>query len=389
MAFFSINRESFKNLVLASSQISPKRSDIEIFTYSKITVNTDSLSIQSINNNSYFSDQTSVFNSDIDKNIDFLIKTDILKNTLLVQTDENLGIEIDLEKHLIYIQGSRNKQKLRIDTELLTDFILPELPVEFYFDLEIDSVAFYKSLKVAQISVGNPKNVYNPELLNICLTVKPEEKGLYIVSTDRYRISKTKLAVNNLILGQKSSQDVDTNFLINPRVCSLLMNIFTDSKINLLFAPEGLVIKSNKTEMFARYGEGKYPDYNKIIPQSFACSFNLDTKEFINAIKQTYYLVRETTVNKSVTLEIDPATSTMRLHSQTTDGYSSETNIEFNGYEGLTDKWSQTFNADYLLDYINLLDSETFLWQANPGKPSILSPTQEDANQIYLIGGLN
>jgi hypothetical protein len=57
-------------------------------------------------------------------------------------------------------------------------------------------------------------------------------------------------------------------------------------------------------------------------------------------------------------------------------------------YEGVSEDWTQSFNSDYLIDYIGTIQTDIVLWEANPGKPSVLSPEGQRATKFCLISGL-
>jgi len=50
--------------------------------------------------------------------------------------------------------------------------------------------------------------------------------------------------------------------------------------------------------------------------------------------------------------------------------------------------WSQSFNADFLLEYLSSVETENVLWESNPGKPAVLSPEGKKETEFYLVSGL-
>ena len=136
------------------------------------------------------------------------------------------------------------------------------------------------------------------------------------------------------------------------------------------------------------YGQGTYPDYNKIIPESFACNFVLNPKEMQSALKQVSLIGNLDAVNRKVKLMVNPDAQEIKLIAETTDGESSESIVKIEKYEGVPEAWEQSFNSGYIMDYLNNTDSDKILWEANPGKPSILSPENSKATELYLVSGL-
>ncbi len=390
MSFLSINQKELRKILTVCSQISPRVSDVDIFTYTKVGVQTDKMQISCFNSSTFFQSVIVPIQADgLFEPAEFLIKTDLFASTVGLITDENLGLNLDLSKLTLVIQGSTSKHTLRIKTDELADFVQPERQLnKVQASLLIDSNEFLKANKVSQVSVGNPRTVYQQEFLHICFTLKPALGQLVIVSTDRHRMVKSTLTPKYSVVAE-ALQTSSKNYLINPKSLSIVAGLIdANSELAFSFEEDVLWVKLNQAELAIKYGEGTYPDYEKILPQSFACSFLVNTKELLEALRQVFYLARLNTVNKSVTVQVEPAQNQLKLLTTTNDGYASESVVNMLTYEGIQESWSQSFNAEYLLDYIATVDTEKLLWEANPGKPALLSPENQKSKQIYLVSGL-
>ncbi len=390
MSFLSINQKELRKILTVCSQISPRVSDVDIFTYTKVRVQTDKVQISCFNSSTFFQSAiTPVQIDDLTEPVEFLIKTDLFATTVGLITDETVGLTLDLDKLTLVVHGSTSKHTLRTKTDELSDFAQPiRQPEKLQATLTLDTNEFLKTNKVAQVSAGNPRTVYQQEFLHICFTLRPEANQLVIVSTDRHRMVKSTLIPKYSTVAE-ALQTGSKNYLINPKSLNIVVGLIdTASELEFSFEDDALWVKLNQAELAIKYGEGTYPDYEKILPQSFACSFLINTKEMLEALKQVFYLARLNTVNKSVTVQVEPAQNQLKLVTTTNDGYASESVVNMLTYEGSQENWSQSFNAEYLLDYIATVDTEKLLWEANPGKPSLLSPENQKSRQIYLVSGL-
>lgn len=388
MSYITISQKELKKALSFANQISPKKSDVEVFTHSLIEIENDSLNISSLNADIFYK-QTIKLNELFEARVTFLINTDMFANSVNLINDEVLGLDINLEKKTLTVQGSKGKHNLRINTDLLPSFKAPEVEkTHIKAQLVVDTKNFLEANKVAQIAVGNAKTVYQSEFLHICYTVTPAEKKLAVVSTDRYRIVKNVLEAEYKEVESAIEND-STNFLINPKAINLFVGFMEDEeKTSISFRENYLLLGSDLKTLVVRYGDGKYPDYNKIIPQSFICYFDVSSQEILEGLKQVYFSAKMNGTNKSVTLTIKPSENTLLLESAGTDGYTSFAKVPLNSYQGNHEEWSQNFNSDYLISYINSVTSEDILWEANPGKPSVLSPKGQKSQQLYLVSGL-
>ena len=158
--------------------------------------------------------------------------------------------------------------------------------------------------------------------------------------------------------------------------------------IDLVFNSEYLIARNDEGQFIIRYGEGVFPDYNKIIPQSFVCSFSIATKDVSDALKQVLFSARINNDTHSVKIKVNPENNRVVFAAETKDGYASESVVDLISYEGDTTPWEQSFNVDYLVNHINTIEESHLLWEANPGKPSVLSPQNQKETQLYLVSGL-
>jgi DNA polymerase III sliding clamp (beta) subunit (PCNA family) len=113
-----------------------------------------------------------------------------------------------------------------------------------------------------------------------------------------------------------------------------------------------------------------------------------NTSELLSAFKQVYFFAKSNTINKSVELKVVPKDKKIVLTSHTDDGFASESEVALGSYKGAEEEWTQSFNSDYLMDYISSVNTENTLWESNPGKPSVLSPEGQKTTQFYMVSGL-
>jgi DNA polymerase-3 subunit beta len=389
MPFLSLSQKQLASVLGVCSQISLKKSEVEAFTFTKITLTKDSVSVSALNSGAFYTTILEPQNLDLNQDeFSFLIKTEIFSGAINLITDELVGLDINPEKHTLVVQGSKAKHTLRIDTDRLTDFVEPKPTSDLQATLEVSSDDFIKAVNASLVSVGQAKNVYEPKFLNVCFTPKIEEKKLYVVSTDRYRVSKT--CIDAEITNVAAKLETETvNYLILPKNLQLFVALsHTNKVVKVNFYEDFSLLEVDKSKLMVRFGDGVYPDYEKIIPQSFTCSFLVETKELLAGLKQVYLSARSNAVNKSIILDIEPETNKITFSSSSEDGYASESAINMTNYQGTMEAWKQSFNADYLIEYINTVENATIFWEANPGKPSVLSPLNEKEKQVYLVSGL-
>jgi DNA polymerase III subunit beta len=388
--FISLKQKEFQQVLSIGNQISLKRSDVDAFCECKFDIQMGTVIISCISPTLYYSTKLKPTNLDVEnKSLSFLVKTDILASTIALISDEIVSLDINLDKATLVVQGSTSKHTLRISTKEIEHFELPKVSDEkIKADVRVVAGDILDLNKIANVAVALPKNVYQPEFLSICYALKPEQNKLSIVATDRYRIVKSTV-VANYDKVRPELVDTTTNLLLNPKSLLLLSScVESTESVEFRFEDDFAFVFFGDSLIVMRYGEGKYPDYDRIIPETFSCSFLINTKEIINAVRQVYLFAKSNAVNKSVSITLNPEESKMYLSAKTPDGYASESSVSIESYEGIQTEWTQSFNADYLLDYLATVQTDKLLWEANPGKPSVLSPESQKSQKLYLVSGL-
>lgn len=385
MTNFTIPKKQLEEALNVAKMISPAKHNVEVFTFTKASLKENKLTLSVFNQDAVFTKTLELSSLDPVDDCEFLINTDSLTGSVKLTPDEQIALEVDLDKTMLMVRGSKAKHKIRINLEMLKDFSA-EIPKEedLKATAKVDRQELNKYIKNTLASVGTPQNVYDSQFLHICFTLDTENNQLKVVSTDRYRISRNVLPAEYSNLNEP-----EKNYLLLPKLLQyyLALNL-SDEKINLNFAKDNFWLDFNGAKLVLKYGIATYPDYERILPQSFACSFEVDNSEVATALKQVYLIAKNNIANKSVDFHVEPGKSQMTLISKNDKGEEAEVIVGFENYEGSTDNWTQSYNADYLLDYLNSTTADKLLWEANPGKPSVLSPKDNKKNELYLVSGL-
>ncbi|MEY3089965.1 MAG: hypothetical protein RL113_281, partial [Pseudomonadota bacterium] len=224
--------------------------------------------------------------------------------------------------------------------------------------ISLDSLSLIQNLKKISpaIDTNNPKYELNGALINI------KSNGTDLVGTDTRRLAIA------LIPGENS----ETLSLIVPKKAILeIQKLFLD-QIDIFFDETNLIISNGNYYFYTRLINGKFPDYQRIIPTSIKHQIRLPKKEMIDAIKMI------TTISQEIKMTL--LADTIIFHSLSADNVEAKTELEIN--TGLTDKFDISFNSRYLLDFISQTDSHDFSVEFNePSLPFIV----KDDNFMTII----
>lgn len=196
------------------------------------------------------------------------------------------------------------------------------------------------------------------------------EGSLYLVATDSYRLAEKKLM----------PVKEDVQLLIPASAMQDLLRILSDREepLEVTHDDQQVLFRAGDVELVTRLIDGKYPDYRKLIPATFAVQASLKRSELANITKVSSLFARESAGSVTINVESDQV-SIRSIASQLGENTSSA-NATVKG-EG-----SITLNSRYLLDGLGALSGEEVAFSFN-GKlePSILrDPAADDYLHVIM-----
>jgi DNA polymerase-3 subunit beta len=215
--------------------------------------------------------------------------------------------------------------------------------------IELDSmqlIQMFKKISPA-IDTNNPKYELNGALLNI------KENEIDIVGTDTRRLA----------IGKIPNQSNTTLSMIIPKKAILeIQKLFFD-QIEIHYDETNLIITAPNYYFFTRLINGKYPDYERIIPKSIKHSLSLPKTKIVEAIKQI------TTISQEIQITFEPNLIIFK----SLGDENSEAQTEIEAETGFEERFILAVNSRYLLDFLSHIDTEEFIMGLNePNLPFIV-----------------
>ena len=249
----------------------------------------------------------------------------------IIKALKNKEIEIKKENDLIIITQENSIYKL--STFNADEF--PEFPnPDDLNKLNIKNETFIEATKeiFPVIDTNNPKYELNGALFDI------KSENTNFVSTDTRRLALYKSDAfgkeMKIIVPKRSISEIK-------RVMQNDMEIFYDEIY--------LILKNENTLFFTKLINGKFPAYEKIIPQSFKYTLKLPKNEFLSHLKQINIISNEIkiTIQKEKIIFESFGNETMEA----------KTNFEISTQ---IDNFSFAVNSKYLIDFLNVINKNEF-----------------------------
>ncbi len=276
-----------------------------------------------------------------------------LLDIIRILKDDEIILEV-LENTLI-IKQKHSKFKLPI----FDPATYPNFPtIEDKPQISLDSLSLIQNLKKISpaIDTNNPKFELNGALINI------KHNATDLVGTDTRRLAIATITGNN-------SEELS---LIVPKKAILeIQKLFLD-QINIYYDETNLIISNENYFFYTRLINGKFPDYQRIVPHSTKHQVSLPKKEMIDSIKMI------TTISQEIKMIL--LSDSIIFESLSADNVEAKTELEI--ATGLHEKFEISFNSKYLLDFISQVDKNEFTIEFNePSLPFIV----KDDNFITII----
>lgn len=274
-------------------------------------------------------------------------------------------INLELKENKLHV--STDKYQSVVNGIMADDFpVMPAMTDGVSW--QIEAPLFKKALQQVVFTASSDET--RPVLTGIL--IKSIDGKLVMVATDSYRLAEKQLG--------KESKDV--HLLIPATALQDLLRVLGDdvTEVKIKHDDQQVLFKVGDIELVARQVDGKYPDYEKLIPASFTTTATLKRADLVNVTKVSSLFARESA--GSVTIAIDEQTQELSIRSVASQ--LGENNATADAK--ITGTGSITLNSRYLLDALNVMNGDEVTFGFN-GKlePTMLSdPKNEDYKHIIM-----
>ena len=192
------------------------------------------------------------------------------------------------------------------------------------------------------------------------------------VATDTHRLSSSSIPVQD-IKNLKS-------FILPKKTVFQLSNLLQENNQNVsMFVGEGKIqFKMGNSSIVSKVIDGKFPDYEKVVPKNNKKILKVNVKDFINSLERVVTVSIDRKEGVKVTFEKDHI---QLFVASSSSGDGKETlKAEFNS-ESLT----VSFNARYLLDIASEIGDQNLMMNLNDAVSPVLIQDKSDNHSYYVI----
>lgn len=266
--------------------------------------------------------------------------------------------------------------KTKIKGESSKEFpLIPVINKDSFCELNVFD--FKKAISSVSFAVASSDN--RLELSGVYF--KFNEKELIMVATDSYRLAEKKIKFKNNNI--KETEIIIPARTIN-EVLRIISSITADTKtidsdlLKIYVSDNQVLFYFDSVEIISRVINGQYPDYKQIIPDKYKTEVEINKNELVRAVKASAVF------SKNGVYDISLVFKKGLLNIYSASNQSGESSIDLK-CDLSGDDNDISINYRYLIDGLNVLDSEKIILKViNNNTPcQIISQNQDD--YIYII----
>ena len=208
-----------------------------------------------------------------------------------------------------------------------------------------------------------------PILQGILFEVK--DKQLNLVALDGYR-----LAIRNELL----DIDNDIEVVIPGKTLNEVSKILEDNSdlVEITFTSNHILFNLEKTKIISRLLEGKFINYNSLLPQEHKLSINVNRQELQNSIERASLMAKDGNTNL---IKLDIQQDNLIISSNSQLGkVREEISIKLQG-----DEIQIAFNSRYLLDVLKSMEEEEIVIELTSSVSPCVIKGKNSNNAKYLV----
>lgn len=226
-----------------------------------------------------------------------------------------------------------------------------------------------KGIDNTLFAVGNDD--LRPMMMGIFFDIKPD--SITFVATDTRKL--VRYICRNIAPG------VEGNCLLPVKPANIIKNVFAkDESLKVTMTTKNATFESGSFTFKCCFLNGRFPDYNRVIPQNNPYILNVDRLSFLTAVRRVGVFV-----DPAFGLEKFRITPSRILLKSSDQGNCTSAREQvpcsFSGQE-----LTIGFSAPYLIEILNTIPTEDIIIElSDPGRPGLFRPTEDAAGTELLM----
>lgn len=316
----------------------------------------------------------STIEAEIEENGNFTIPARLIQeiiSSIPADDDSMVSFELtDSESSEIVISSGRSKYNLQIQG--IEEFPpVPVLAEEGLPTFQAASNSLSQALKEASVAMSLEEG--NPVQKSICMDFSNFERPV-MASTDSKRLAVTRISHIEI------PENFRKTFIIPSRAVAELAKLLDSNEtVTIGLYKEQLVFSSPQFQLITRLVDGRFPDYNRVLPKESSRILKINRKDLNQSLKAVAPIAR----NISGLVHFDISANETKVWSDAKEQGKAESFIQS---ELSGEAINIAFNVKFLQDFIGVVaDEEIIIEMTTPSYPGLMRPGNPESEFKYVI----
>ena len=363
---FSLSSSALSSRLLSLSRVINNKNSLPILSCFLFQIKGNTLTITASDSENVM--KSTVELTEYDGDGEFAVQCQTILDAVKELPEQPLTLNVNLEEHAIYLTYQNGSYHFPVQSP-------EEYPREQEMTDNASTITIPASVLASAISrslFATAQDELRPVMNALYFDQKLE--CLSIVATDGH-----KLVRNNVLSLQT---DTPAAFVLPKKPATLLKNALpqTSEEVTIQFDSHQAVVRFSEGYLSCRLIEGRYPNYDGVIPQNNPNIVTIDRKSLVGAIRRV--LPFSSSSSQLVCFHFENGNLELRAE-----------DIDFatNAVENVVCSYSGTplsigFKGSSMLEMVNNLESNDIVIQlADPSRPGIILPVDQPKGQEVLM----
>lgn len=362
----TVSSTSLASRLSALSKVFNSKNSMPILDCYLFDVNEKTLTITASDSENVMTTQLQL--DDVDGNGTFAVNNRTILDAVKELPEQPLTLDVDMSSYgikVVYMNGIYN-----FTGQSGNEFPRLQPLSDNAASIVIDSKTLSNDISRSIFATANEE--LRPVMNGIYFDLTPE--ALAIVASDGHKLVRTR---NNTV-----KQESPMSFIMPKKPATLLKGVLqkNEDEVLIRFDERNASINFPGGTLSCRLIEGRYPNYNSVIPQDNPNRMTIDRTVLIGVIRRVLPFASDS--SQQVRLHIEPGKAV--ISSEDIDFYTSAKEEIVCDYNGIP--MDIGFKGTSLMEILSNLDSEEVELQlADPSRPCLILPTQQPENEDILM----
>lgn len=367
MKIIKFNSDELTPSLALVSSVAPVKSSLPILNDVRIeTKDGNQVELTTSDGETWLQWRTSI--TEAEEGLSLCIEAKALLQALRNLNGKAIEMQINEEKHVVVCKY--DKGKFSLPYEDAKDYPTPSQNTDDLKEKLVDSRKILKAIERTNFATSNDE--LRPVMTGVRFEFRND--GMVAVATDGHKLAKYKdLTITD-------AADV-YGFTMPKKPCNTLTNVLAntiDCNLKLAFNERCFILTNTQFELTARLIEGRYPNYDSVIPKSNDKIVTIDKASFITAMKRVLPMGNITSELVSLTL----FNGTMTIAAEDFEFSKSASEVISCDYGAELPSFSIGFKGSSLLQLLQNIDGDTVIISlADPTRAGLI--TEGTPNNVY------